>query len=63
MSAAKCLSCGEEIDLGARPRLFQEVVCKHCKQHFFVIEIDPPEVCFPLPDHYDEEPLQPLEDR
>jgi len=62
MNAVTCLSCGAKIELGMRPRLFQEVICKNCKQRFLVIEIDPPEIYYPLPDRYDEEPLYPLED-
>jgi len=64
MSAAVCLACGTMIDLGLRPRLFEEVVCNNCKQRFFVIEIDPPEICLPIPDYYEEEESQlPLEDQ
>lgn len=55
MSEVVCLSCGEMIDLGTRPRLFQEILCKRCKKQFVVIEIDPPEICYPLPNYRDEE--------
>ena len=63
MNEVACLSCGSMIDLGVRPRLFQEVVCKKCAQRFVIIEIDPPEIYYPLPDHYDEEQEYPLEEK
>lgn len=61
MKMVACLSCGKMIDLGARPRLFQEIVCKDCKQRFVVIEIDPPEICYPLPNYHDENEQYTLE--
>jgi hypothetical protein len=51
MCVVGCLSCGAEIDLGQRPRLFATVYCASCQQSFVVIEIDPPEICYPVPDY------------
>lgn len=55
MTMVNCLACGKKIDLGERPRLFQEVACAVCGQSFVVIEIDPPEICYPLPNYRDDE--------
>lgn len=48
MKLVDCLSCGTHIDVGDRPRLFQEIYCPSCKQKFTIIEIYPLEICYPL---------------
>ena len=56
MKFARCLSCGFNIRVGDDPRLFQEIVCPGCGQHFVIIEIYPVEICYPLEDNQPQDP-------
>lgn len=40
---APCPECGQEIKLGSRPRMGQQVTCTECRTRLEVINLNPPE--------------------
>jgi lysine biosynthesis protein LysW len=59
MIKADCPSCNGKVNLGAKPKLGQRVVCPTCNAELEVVWLDPVELDFPYDDDefddYDEE--------
>lgn len=51
MVKAECPACGSKIEVGAKPRLGQKVLCSDCDAELEVVWLDPVELDWP----YDED--------
>lgn len=56
MVKAECPACSAKVELGAKPRLGQRVVCRECDAELEVVWLDPVELDWPYDeDEYDDE--------
>lgn len=56
MQTAECPQCGNEVPVGAQPKLGKIVECKECGAELEIVWLDPLELDWPLDeDEYDEE--------
>jgi lysine biosynthesis protein LysW len=55
MVFTECPSCGESVNVGARPKMGQRVVCQACDTDLEVVWLDPVELDWPFDVEDDEE--------
>jgi len=56
MQAAECPQCGNEVSVGAQPKMGKLVECPECGAELEIVWLDPLELDWPLEEEdYDEE--------
>lgn len=60
---AKCPQCGEEILVGTKPRIGQQVSCNNCGSELEVVWLDPLELDWPVIDYEEDEDIEDYDDK
>ena len=63
MQSAECPQCGNNVSVGAQPKMGKRVSCKECGAELEVVWLDPLELDWPLDaDELDDEDFEEIDD-